>query len=357
MPEDKEAKYRCPIGLYTKGESFLQKKGFKKAEGPYFQDYMKEVSEAELQKWVKDDYVSEVMDVIYSGEDFERIVLEALMLEPIDEKGNIPERMVQLNRISVTFPGSNPTSLVLFQEIDSRHPKSFTLPLQSLKKTLGVLTLMEVISSLQKLGEHLYWTLEQWEVYLKGKGERRDVFFTAHYYKKESDEKPTFVSPMGIIKAVPDEFLFTYGFVKRTDLGEGNYEKYSAAYRDLAICDNSGYLSELIEIDSRTEEFERVRIIAAWLGCNFIIGSHIGDAFVELSGTENTSHVRFIKGDPGKITPETETFSVSMKNLRKKFRTFTQHEIVRRLEKRFSGSATAFDDMKAFLGDMLEEND
>lgn len=355
---DKQPRYRCPIGLLAKREDFLQREGFTKTEGTYYQDYEKEVSEEELQNWVQERYVSEVMDVIYSGEDFERIALEALVLEPIDDEGTLPERMIQLNGISVSFPGTEPMSLVHFQkEGPDGQADCFTIPLQSLKKVLGVLTLMEVISSLQKTGEHLYWTLEQWEVYLKGKGERKDLFFSAHYYEKETDEKPVYVSPMGILKAVPEEFLFTYGFVKRTDLDEGNYEKYSASYHDLAMCDNTGYISELIELDSRTEGFERVRIIAAWLTCNIVIGSFIGDAFVELAGTENYSMVRFIKGDPHKITPETETFSVSMKNLRRKFRTLTQHEIVRRLKKRFSKSDTAFEDMKAFLGDMLEEND
>ena len=354
---DKEPKYRCPLGIFTKGEDFLVKEGFKRAEEPYYQDYEKEVSECELSEWTQKDYVSEVMDVIYSGEDFERIVLEALMLEAYDDKGTIPERMVQLNDITVTFSNTEPTSPVLFQKDDEKkNAENFTVPLHSLKEIFGDLTLMEVMSGLQEFGEHLSWTIKQWEVYLKGKGAKRDMFFSAHFYEKKSDKEPRYISPMGIIKAVPEEFLLSNGFIKRTDLDEGNYDKYSASWEDLAICDNTGYLSELIEVDSRTEGFERIRITAAWWTGKTVRGSHIGDTFVELAGTEYNSLVRFIKRNPHKITPEIETFSVSMKNLRKKFRTITQHEIVNRLKKRFSGSNTAFDDMKAFLGDMLEEN-
>lgn len=166
--DDKEPRYRCPIGLFTKGEEFLVKEGFKRAEEPYYQDYEKEVSECELSEWTQKDYVSEVMDVIYSGEDFERIVLEALMLEPIDDKGTLPGRIVQLNDISVNFSCSDPWSFVIFQEpIDEKSSKTLITTLYSLKKIFGVLTLMEVMSSLQKFGENQNWTFEQWEQYIK----------------------------------------------------------------------------------------------------------------------------------------------------------------------------------------------
>lgn len=355
--DDREPKYRCPIGLFTKGKGFLVKKGFKKAAEPYYQDYEKEVSETELQKWVQEGYVSEVMDVIFSGEDFERIVLEALMLEPVDDIGTLPERMVELNGVTATFSNTDPMSPVHFQTEGSKESTDhFTIPLHSMKKIFDVITLMEVMSSLQKFGENLHWTLEQWEIYFTGNGERRDMFFSAHFYKKKTDDVPEYISPMGVIKSVPEEFLVYNGFMERADLDEGNYEKPSAIYQDLSICDNTGYISELIELDSRTAGFERLGITAGWMTGKTILGSHIGDAFVELGKTEQESPVRFIKGNPYKISPETEMFSVSMKNLRRKFRVLTQYEIVKRLRKRFSGSDTAFDDMRAFLGDMMEEN-
>lgn len=168
--EDRKPKYRCPIGLVTEGEDFLVKKGFKKAGESYYQDYEREVSETELQEWVQDDYVPEVLDVIFSGEDFERIVLEALMLEPIDDYGTYPERIVELNGVTATF--SDPMSLVHFQEEESykESPEHFSVPLYSLKIMFDVLTMMEVMSSLKKFGENLHWTLEQWEQYFSENG-------------------------------------------------------------------------------------------------------------------------------------------------------------------------------------------
>ena len=169
--DDREPKYRCPIGLFSKGIDFLVKEGFKKAEEPYYQDYEKEVSEDELQKWTQDGYISEVMDIIFCGEDFERIVLEALMLEPIDDKGALPERMVELNGVTVVFSNTDPMSPVHFQEDGSKErPNHFTISLHSLKKIFGVLTLMEVMSNLREFGESRNWTFEQWEQYIRENG-------------------------------------------------------------------------------------------------------------------------------------------------------------------------------------------
>ena len=166
MPEDKEAKYRCPIGLYTKGEDSLLRNGFNKTKDPYYVDYVKEVSETELQGWVKNGYISEVMDVIYSGEDFDRIVLEALMIEPIDDEGTLPERMLQLGNLSVTFTDSEPQSSVHFHdESDNKSVIDISISLQFLKNIFRVLTLMEVMTYLQNADEKLIrWMLEQYKV-------------------------------------------------------------------------------------------------------------------------------------------------------------------------------------------------
>ena len=84
------------------------------------------------------------------------------MLEPVDDKGTLPGRIVQLNDISVNFSCSDPWSFVIFQEpIDEKSSKTLITTLYSLKKIFGVLTLMEVMSSLQKFGENQNWTFEQ----------------------------------------------------------------------------------------------------------------------------------------------------------------------------------------------------
>ena len=164
---DKEPKYRAPVGIFTKGEKVLSKEGFKRAGEGYYRDYEKEISETELPQWTEDEYVSEVMDILYSGDEFEKIILEALEIELYD--GMVPPRMIQLKSgIDVTFSDTEPMSPVIFQkEGDGENAESFTLPLHYLKAFFGVLTLFEVMSSLEKFGENLNWTLEEWKQHIK----------------------------------------------------------------------------------------------------------------------------------------------------------------------------------------------
>ena len=54
------------------------------------------------------------MDILYSGDEFEKIILEALEIELYD--GMFPPRMVQLKSgIDVTFSDTEPMSPVIFQ--------------------------------------------------------------------------------------------------------------------------------------------------------------------------------------------------------------------------------------------------
>ena len=164
---DKGPKYRAPVGIFTKDEKVLSKEGFKRAGEGYYRDYEKEISETELPKWTEEEYVSEVMDILYSGDKFEKIILEALEIELYD--GMFPPRMVQLKSgIDVIFSDTEPMSPVIFQkEGDGENAESFTLPLHYLKAFFGVLTLFEVMSRLEKFGENLHWTLEEWKQHIK----------------------------------------------------------------------------------------------------------------------------------------------------------------------------------------------
>ena len=61
------------------------------------------------------------MDILYSGEEFKKIILEALEIEPYD--GMVPLRMVQLKSgIDVTFSDTEPMSPVLFQKDGDEQP-------------------------------------------------------------------------------------------------------------------------------------------------------------------------------------------------------------------------------------------
>ena len=90
---DEKPVYRCPLGVFCAPTfSFFKENGFtedKDATQGYL-DYVKETDFQELKKWTQDDYVSEVMDVLYSGKDFEKIVLQAEELDILDDDGMVP---------------------------------------------------------------------------------------------------------------------------------------------------------------------------------------------------------------------------------------------------------------------------
>ena len=97
---DKEPKYRAPVGIFTKEEKVLSKEGFKRAGEGYYRDYEKEISETELPKWTEDEYVSEVMDILYSGEEYDKIILEALALEPTLSENIIKSQITDNHTLS-----------------------------------------------------------------------------------------------------------------------------------------------------------------------------------------------------------------------------------------------------------------
>ena len=83
-----------------------------------------------------------------------------------------PPRMVQLKSgIAVTFSDTEPMSQVIFQKDgDEENAEDFTLPLHYLKEKFGVLTLFEVMSSLEnrrftpeEYGRHIRSSYTGWE--------------------------------------------------------------------------------------------------------------------------------------------------------------------------------------------------
>ena len=164
--EDTEPRYSVPMGIYHElhiGD--LRRKGFSKdpdsTEG--YLDYIKETSPEELQEYTHDGYLSELMDVIYSGYDFDRIVLQMLELEAIDDEGTLPPWGIMVNRTFVKFQYTEPFSPVVFIDGNpydaTENTRSFQVPLKRLKDEFDVLTTVEVIEKL-KPEEGMDW---EWE--------------------------------------------------------------------------------------------------------------------------------------------------------------------------------------------------
>ena len=78
--------FRCPLGVMDVNDiNYFKNRGFNEDNGSPagYLDYRKEIDADELPEWTQEGYISEVMDVLYCGKDFERILIEAMELDVI----------------------------------------------------------------------------------------------------------------------------------------------------------------------------------------------------------------------------------------------------------------------------------
>lgn len=169
---DTRARFLCPIGrqrVHTL--DFFSKYGFSAV--PYsvtgYADYVMDIEEAELQDWVQDGYEFEVLDVIFSGKNFERVELQAVEVDILDEKGTIAPRGYFKNDIFVEFNGTEYKSPVRFIDGDpflvTENTRIATIHLGALKRYFKLITQDEVmkrIRYMRKVRWHSFGELEQW---------------------------------------------------------------------------------------------------------------------------------------------------------------------------------------------------
>ena len=126
---DINPRYTCNLGgirIYKDGE--LEKMGFKRkhSDEGWFLDYcIDNATQQQIEELTNDAYVSEVMDIIYSGEDFERICISALEEEIIDDDGHYAPRGVLIGNTFVEFASTEALSQVgpELKSIDPRPQK------------------------------------------------------------------------------------------------------------------------------------------------------------------------------------------------------------------------------------------
>lgn len=156
--EDRKPVYSCPLGIYAEtllGD--LSNRGFSvdPDSTPGYLDYIKkDASVEDIQELTKDGYISEVMDILYCGRDFNRIDIEAREIEAIDDEGSIPPLGFFINKTFVEFCKTEPFSPVWFiegnpYEVDE-NTRRFLVPLKKLKDYFEVLTMYEVRERLQE---------------------------------------------------------------------------------------------------------------------------------------------------------------------------------------------------------------
>ena len=157
---DEKPRYTCVLGSVnvTSWES-LEAIGFKPTHSDGFLDYVIDnATEEQLQTFTLKGYVSEVMDVLYNGVDFERICISALEVEIMDDDGHYPPRGVLIGNVFAEFRFTEPNSPVDFTEdyfeYEKRNKRSFSVPYHHLKERYGAMTQSEVM---EKMREEFEW--------------------------------------------------------------------------------------------------------------------------------------------------------------------------------------------------------
>ena len=171
---DSQPKYVVLLGsIFPLRYSQIEDMGFQedKNSTPGYLDYVMEVDEEDVPSFTQDGYESETLDIIYSGIEWEKVLISATEVEVIDDDGHYPPRGVMMGDTFVAFGKSNPDETVIFKRGNPYETKGsvpeFHVTVSRVKHLLGVETLTEAIMKLQAMSEEKNWTYE----------ELKDLFF------------------------------------------------------------------------------------------------------------------------------------------------------------------------------------
>lgn len=186
----------------------------------------------------------------------------------------------------------------------------------------------------------------------------------AGFYRKADDTTPAYTSPLGTISWNIMQFLSKNGFEEDPESTPGylDYIKKDACEKDLQDLTHEGYISEILDILSCGEDFERIEIKANEIdviddeGTIPPLGFFIHGTFVEFGDTEPLSPVWFIDGDPYEANENTRRFRVPMKKLKDYFDVITSHEVQNRLKEDFTkGNPWTFDELKDYFESGIDD--
>lgn len=180
----------------------------------------------------------------------------------------------------------------------------------------------------------------------------------AGFYRKADDTTPAYLSPLGTISWNIMQFLSKNGFEEDPESTPGylDYINRDACEKDLQGLTHEGYISEILDILSCGEDFERIEIKANEIdviddeGTIPPCGFFIHGTFVEFEKTEPLSPVWFIDGDPYEANENTRRFRVPMKKLKDYFDVITSHEVQNLLRENFAkGNPWTFEQLKDYF--------
>lgn len=168
---DNKPRYCSPLGLQGRP---LENAGF--IEDPdsdqgYLDYIKKDASEKDLQELTLPGFISEVIDVLTCGIDFERIIIKAREVNTIDDEGTIPPCGFFVNGTFVEFIQTEPLSPIWFIEGSpyeaDEGTRRFSVPMQKLKDYFDVITSSEVQNRLKEtFAIDNHWTFDKLKDYL-----------------------------------------------------------------------------------------------------------------------------------------------------------------------------------------------
>ena len=190
--------FRCPLGVMDVNDiNYFKNRGFNEDDGTPagYLDYRKEIEADELPEWTQEGYISEVMDVLYCGKDFERIMIEAEELDVIESPELLPIRGLPVSECFVKFGSTEPFAPVTFIDGDpydmTENTRSFIIPLKKLKDYFDVMTMMEVMERMQTFANGNPWTYEQLKDYFEaGIDDAVDLATRVFFGKRDWDGNP-----------------------------------------------------------------------------------------------------------------------------------------------------------------------
>ena len=160
---DSQSVYTVLLGtINTSSFNEIEKFGFQedKDSTPGYLDYVMAVDEESVLDWAQDGYVGELMDVLDTRDQWDKILVRAMEVEVIDDYGNYPPRGLMICETFVRFEYSDLDQPVYFEDTTNLD-SGFSVPMICLKRYFKVMTMMEVMEGLSHFGTGQHWSLDQ----------------------------------------------------------------------------------------------------------------------------------------------------------------------------------------------------
>lgn len=201
---DRKPRYCSPLGLHgrpSENDGFIENP---KSDQGYL-DYIKtDASEMDLQELTLPGFVSEVIDVLDSGIEFERITIEARGIDIIDDEGTVPPCGFFIHGTFVEFGNTEPFSPVWFIDGDpyeaNENTRRFRVPMKKLKDYFDVITSFEVQERLRKsFAKGNPWRFEQLKDYFEaGIDDAVDLATRTFFGLRDLDGNPQILHSLAV---------------------------------------------------------------------------------------------------------------------------------------------------------------